>query len=66
MVAPGDLAGYEEFAQFAADVYREGYLKLGTVPFLSFSAMLKAALLVALLFFEASWQATDQAVAARC
>ena len=42
-VAPGDLTGYEDFAQFAAEVYREGYQKLGHVPFLHFSDMLRAA-----------------------
>lgn len=42
-VAPGDQEGYEQFLSYAAGVYEEGYLKLGTVPFLDFTAMIKAA-----------------------
>ncbi|MEO5586215.1 MAG: phytoene desaturase [Novosphingobium sp.] len=42
-VAPGDLPGYEEFLNYAAGVYREGYVKLGSVPFLDFASMIKAA-----------------------
>ena len=42
-IAPGDLPGYEEFAEYAARVYLEGYLKLGSVPFLDFASMIKAA-----------------------
>jgi len=42
-VAPGDQEGYEQFLNYAAGVYEEGYLKLGTVPFLDFTAMIKAA-----------------------
>ncbi len=42
-VAPGDLAGYDEFSEYAAGVYREGYVKLGHVPFLDFASMVKAA-----------------------
>ncbi|MFN5819581.1 MAG: phytoene desaturase family protein, partial [Novosphingobium sp.] len=42
-VAPGDLAGYEEFLQYSAGVFEEGYVKLGTVPFLDFASMIKAA-----------------------
>ncbi|MXP26006.1 phytoene desaturase [Altererythrobacter indicus] len=40
---PADIAGYDEFCDYAAGVYREGYLKLGTVPFLDFTSMIKAA-----------------------
>ncbi len=40
---PADLAGYEEFLQYSAAVYEEGYVKLGHVPFLSFASMMKAA-----------------------
>ena len=36
-VAPGDLEGYEAFLRYAAAVYEEGYVKLGTVPFLNFT-----------------------------
>jgi len=42
-VAPADLAGYEDFLGYAADVYQEGYVKLGHVPFLDFASMVKAA-----------------------
>lgn len=42
-VAPGDLAGYEDFLYYAAGVYEEGYVKLGHVPFLDFASMVKAA-----------------------
>lgn len=40
---PADVAGYDEFARYAAHVYHEGYVKLGAVPFLDFSSMVKAA-----------------------
>ena len=40
---PADIAGYAQFLEYAAGVYEEGYLKLGTVPFLDFKSMLKAA-----------------------
>lgn len=40
---PLDVIGYDEFLQYSAAVYEEGYRKLGSVPFLSFSAMIKAA-----------------------
>ncbi len=42
-VAPGDLAGYDEFLRYSAGVFEEGYVKLGTVPFLDFASMVKAA-----------------------
>ncbi|HEY0958597.1 MAG TPA: phytoene desaturase [Novosphingobium sp.] len=42
-MAPGDLGGYEEFLDYAAGVYQEGYVKLGSVPFLDFGSMVKAA-----------------------
>jgi phytoene desaturase len=42
-VAPGDLGGYEDFLRYSAAVHREGYVKLGTVPFLDFASMVKAA-----------------------
>ncbi|MDB5723279.1 MAG: crtI 2 [Novosphingobium sp.] len=42
-VSPGDLPGYEEFSEYAARVYIEGYVKLGSVPFLDFASMIKAA-----------------------
>jgi len=42
-LCPDDLEGYERFLAYSAEVYREGYVKLGAVPFLSFTAMIKAA-----------------------
>lgn len=42
-IAPGDLAGYEEFLEYSAQVYQEGYVRLGAVPFLNFASMIKAA-----------------------
>ncbi len=40
---PDDVAGYQRFLDYSAGVYEEGYVKLGTVPFLDFKSMLKAA-----------------------
>ena len=40
---PDDVIGYQRFLEYSARVYEEGYLKLGTVPFLDFKSMLKAA-----------------------
>ncbi|HEX8192862.1 MAG TPA: phytoene desaturase [Allosphingosinicella sp.] len=40
---PGDVAGYRRFLDYAAGVYKEGYVKLGAVPFLDFRSMLRAA-----------------------
>ena len=40
---PADVAGYEAFLEYSATVYREGYVKLGAVPFLDFSTMVRAA-----------------------
>ena len=42
-IAPADLAGYDEFQNYSAQVYREGYQRLGHVPFLSFASMVRAA-----------------------
>jgi phytoene desaturase len=41
--SPGDVAGYRRFVDYSYDVYREGYEKLGTRPFLNFWSMVKAA-----------------------
>jgi len=41
--SPGDVEGYRRFLAYSNDVYREGYEKLGTVPFLNFWSMVKAA-----------------------
>jgi len=40
---PADVAGYDRFLEYSAAVHDEGYVKLGTVPFLDFKSMLKAA-----------------------
>jgi phytoene desaturase len=40
---PEDVAGYRKFLRYSEEVYREGYVKLGHVAFLDFSAMVKAA-----------------------
>ena len=42
-IAPEDLAGYDEFLEYSAAVYQEGYVRLGHVPFLDFASMIKAA-----------------------
>lgn len=42
-LAPDDLAGYDEFLHYSAGVWKEGYVKLGNVPFLDFASMIKAA-----------------------
>ncbi|RYZ13385.1 MAG: phytoene desaturase [Comamonadaceae bacterium] len=39
---PSDVAGYRRFLAYANEVYEEGYVKLGTVPFLSFRSMVQA------------------------
>lgn len=38
-----DVAGYARFLEYSRSVYQEGYVKLGAVPFLHFSSMIKAA-----------------------
>ncbi|GAA4774623.1 phytoene desaturase [Stakelama sediminis] len=40
---PADIAGYRNFLDYSAAVYREGYQKLGHVAFLDFRSMIKAA-----------------------
>jgi phytoene desaturase len=42
-IAPDDLAGYEQFQEYSKGVEREGYQKLGSVAFLDFTTMIKAA-----------------------
>ncbi len=42
-LAPDDVAGYRRFLGYSEAVYREGYVKLGAVPFLDFRTMLRAA-----------------------
>lgn len=40
---PADLDGYRRFHDYSEQVYQEGYLRLGTVPFLKLGQMLQAA-----------------------
>jgi phytoene desaturase len=40
---PADVEGYRRFLTYSEAVYEEGYRKLGAVPFLHFSAMIRAA-----------------------
>ncbi|HEY0270449.1 MAG TPA: phytoene desaturase [Sphingomonas sp.] len=40
---PEDVAGYRRFLDYSAEVYREGYVKLGAHAFLDFASMVKAA-----------------------
>ncbi len=40
---PDDVAGYKRFLEYSAGVFEEGYVNLGSVPFLDFAQMLKAA-----------------------
>lgn len=41
--SPDDVEGYRRFLSYSEDLYREGYEKLGTVPFLDFRSMIKVA-----------------------
>ena len=41
--SPADVDGYRRFLDYSREVYREGYEKLGAVPFLSFWDMVKVA-----------------------
>ena len=41
--SPQDVDGYHRFLAYSQDLYREGYEKLGAVPFLRFWDMMKAA-----------------------
>jgi phytoene desaturase len=40
---PADVEGYDRFHQYSEELYQEGYVKLGAVPFQSFWSMIKAA-----------------------
>lgn len=40
---PQDVAGYRQFLAYSREVFKEGYLKLGTVPFLQVRDMLRVA-----------------------
>jgi len=39
---PADVQGYRRFLRYSEGVYREGYEKLGAVPFLDFASMIRA------------------------
>ena len=41
--SPEDVEGYKRFYRFSEQAFHEGYLKLGTVPFLNFWSMVRAA-----------------------
>ncbi|MFM7348993.1 MAG: phytoene desaturase, partial [Erythrobacter sp.] len=57
---PADVAGYARFLEYSERVYKEGYLKLGTKPFLDFKSMLKAA---PALIKEQAWRSVYGMVA---
>jgi phytoene desaturase len=40
---PEDVEGYRRFLEYADQVLKEGYVKLGAVPFLNFTDMIKSA-----------------------
>ncbi|MFY7930587.1 MAG: phytoene desaturase, partial [Oligoflexus sp.] len=40
---PDDVRGYKEYLEYAEDVYEQGYVRLGHVPFLRFWDMVKVA-----------------------
>ncbi|MGE0621447.1 MAG: phytoene desaturase [Pseudomonadales bacterium] len=40
---PEDVEGYRRFLAYSEEVLKEGYIKLGTAPFLNFSDMIRAA-----------------------
>jgi len=40
--SPADVAGYQRFLAYSKELLEEGYVKLGAVPFLSFSRMIAA------------------------
>jgi phytoene desaturase len=40
---PEDVEGYRRFLEYSKGVYKEGYQKLGSVAFLDFASMIKAA-----------------------
>ncbi|QOL51612.1 phytoene desaturase [Massilia litorea] len=41
-INPVDVAGYQRFLAYSKAVFEEGYIKLGTVPFLTFRDMIAA------------------------
>lgn len=40
---PADVAGYRRFLAYSEELFQEGYVKLGHVPFLDFKSMIAAA-----------------------
>ena len=40
---PADVEGYRKFLEYSKGVYEQGYKKLGSVAFLDFASMIKAA-----------------------
>lgn len=40
---PADVAGYRRFLKYSEELFQEGYVKLGTVPFLDFKSMIASA-----------------------
>lgn len=42
-LSPNDLDGYDKFQEYSRGVEKEGYQKLGSVAFLDFTSMIKAA-----------------------
>lgn len=59
-ISPGDAAGYRRFLAYAEEVFQEGYVKLGAVPFQDAASMLRAA--PALLRLQA-WRSVHAVVA---
>ncbi|HEY9091717.1 MAG TPA: phytoene desaturase [Parasphingorhabdus sp.] len=42
-IEPSDVEGYKRFLKYSEGLYEEGYVKLGTAPFLDFKSMVSAA-----------------------
>jgi phytoene desaturase len=57
---PADVEGYRRFLAYSRAVFKEGYLKLGAVPFLNFRSMVQAGPQLARL---GAWRSVYDAVA---
>src|SRR5687767_5381410 len=57
---PADIPGYDAFLEYSAAVYAEGYLRLGSEPFLDFAAMARA---VPALAKHRAWRSVYDTVA---
>jgi phytoene desaturase len=57
---PADVAGYRRFLAYSREVFAEGYVRLGAVPFLSFRDMVRAAPQLARL---RAWRSVHDVVA---